>query len=205
MSDLPALQAAIDAAAAKVIELKKSGGAVELIKAAVAELLAAKTAYAAANDGKLADGTPFDPNASKKDKKKKKNDDGDKAANAAANAPTADSLAKKAAKKAEKAAKKAAAKAAASGGAPPPPAAAATAGAKGKPAPAAPAPAAAAAPPRAPPASKGKKKGKAIQFGKVEPLQLIFSPNAGAKVPFVTLLAATMTGLDPDFKLKMDR
>ncbi|GMI46318.1 hypothetical protein TrCOL_g9557 [Triparma columacea] len=71
MSDLASLQTAIDTAAAKVVDLKKSGGEVDAIKAAVAELLAAKTAYAAANDGKLADGTPFDPNASKKDKKKK--------------------------------------------------------------------------------------------------------------------------------------
>lgn len=116
----------------------------------------------------LADGTPFDPNASKKDKKKKKNDS-DKAANATANAPTADSLAKKAAKKAEKAAKKAAAKSAAAGGAPPAPA-----DGKGKSPAAAPAAPAAAARPPAPPASKGKKKGKPVQFGKVEPLQLIF-------------------------------
>ena len=81
MADLPALQAAIDAAAAKVVKLKADGAGVADIKAAVAELLAGKTAYADSNNGKLADGTPFDPNASKKDKKKKKKDDGDKAAN----------------------------------------------------------------------------------------------------------------------------
>lgn len=42
MSDLASLQTAIDTAAAKVVDLKKSGGEVDAIKAAVAELLAAK-------------------------------------------------------------------------------------------------------------------------------------------------------------------
>ena len=74
------------------------------------------------------------------------------------------------------------------------------------------------------------KKPKAAQFGKVEvsssprppvpslyfnlptpsfcssqPLQLCFSPNEGDALPFITVMCAALTGLDPDLKLKMDK
>jgi hypothetical protein len=196
MANLEELKAAADAAAAKVVELKKAGAGADEVKAAVASLLAAKTEYAANNGGIGPDGKPFDPNASKKDKKKKEKDPNAAASNAQANAPTAESLAKKAAKKAEKDAKKAAAKA----GKPAPDAAAAN-----KPPPAAAGAPKAAAPKAAAPkaAVSGKKKPKA-QFGKIEPLQLCFSPNAGDPIPFITLLSAVLLGIDVDLKLKMD-
>ena len=203
MASLPDLKAACDSAAALVVDLKKSAGSPDSIKAAVTSLLAAKTAYAAANGGIGPDGKPFDPAGGKKDKKKK--DAGAVAANSVANAPTAESLAKKAAKKEADKAKKAAAKAAVKGGADAPPAAPGGGGGAA----AAAAAVAAAAPPAAPKAAaaapaKSSKKSKAVQFGKVEPLQLCFSPNAGTPAPFLTLFSAAFLSLDPDLKLKMD-
>ena len=204
MVNLDDLKATCAACGAKVAELKKAGAGGDEVKAAVAALLAAKTEFAANNDGIGPDGKPFDPNASKRDKKKAaaKPADGEAAAGPAA--PTAENAAKKAAKAAEKAAKKAAAKDAAKSGKPPPAANAAPAGAnKPPPAPAAVAPAAKAAPAAAA-APKAASKGKKIQFGKVEPLQLCFSPNAADPVPFVTLLSACILNIDPDLTLKMD-
>ena len=159
-SELSALQSEIDACAKKVVDLKSSGAEASAVKEGVAALLSAKTKYAALNGGKLADGTPFDPNASKKDKKKKKKAAGP-AAGDASNAPTAENAAKKAAKKAEQKAKRDAAKKAAKEGGP---AAAQVANAVPK------------------NVNFVKKNVSSSQQGKVEPLQLCFSPNPGAKV-----------------------
>ena len=196
MSELESLKAVVDAAAANVVKLKGEGADPSAIKGAVGELLAAKAAYAEKNGGIGVDGKPFDPSGGKKDKKKKSKD----AAPAAKPQANAENAAKKAAKKAEAKAKKDAAKAAAKAGG-------GKDGGGGGGAPAAKKDAA--KPPSAPATAPTggrvvKKKGKAAQFGKVEPLQLCFSPNDGAALPFVTLMCAVLTGLDPDLKLKMD-
>ena len=162
-SELSALQSEIDACAKKVVDLKSSGAEASAVKEGVAALLSAKTKYAALNGGKLADGTPFDPNASKKDKKKKKKAAGP-AAGDASNAPTAENAAKKAAKKAEQKAKRDAAKKAAKEGGPAAAQVANVANAVPK------------------NVNFVKKNVSSSQQGKVEPLQLCFSPNPGAKV-----------------------
>lgn len=193
MSELESLKAVIDAAAANVVKLKGEGAEPSAIKGAVGELLAAKAAYAEKNGGIGVDGKPFDASGGKKDKKKKGEAPPPK------KEANADNAAKKAAKKAEAKAKKDAAKAAAKAGGGKP-------AAKDGAAPPAAKPNANANANKPPPANArpAKKKGKTAQFGKVEPLQLCFSPNDGAALPFVTLMCAVLTGLDPDLKLKMD-
>ena len=115
--------------------------------------------------------------------------------------------AKLAAKKAEKKAKAAEAKSSVVAGGdavpPPPVASAAPAPAASKPAAAASAaPITPAAP--TPTISRAAPPTKTVQYGKLEPLQLCWSPNPNCPTPQITLLTASFLHLTPDLKLKMD-
>ena len=70
MVDLDEIKSRVDAAAAKVVELKSAKADVADIKASVGLLLAAKKEYADNNNGIGIDGKPFD-DGKKKSKEKK--------------------------------------------------------------------------------------------------------------------------------------
>jgi len=69
MADLAEIKSRVDAAAAKVVELKGAKADVAAIKEVVASMLAAKKEYAENNNGIGVDGKPFDDGKKKKKKK----------------------------------------------------------------------------------------------------------------------------------------
>jgi len=186
MVDLSAIKSRIDEAAAKVVELKGAKAEVSVIKEAVAALLAAKKEYADNNGGIGADGKPFDDGKKKKKEKKAPVED---------QTPNEENAKKKAEKKAAKAAAKKAHKEAGGKEAGGKEAADKKCGEK-------------AASGNSEAAGKPKPKmmqmKRKINFAKVEPYQLCFSPNEGDMKPLVALGLACEINCAPDLHLKMD-